>query len=264
MTLAALTTPTVSYDSVSLQTTDYKIESVLDSLHSLPARSISSFPVARSNKSIITSSEYNARTITLVGFIDDTTSEASLQGKVDTLKSIAAVGKMNKNLDIEYAGGTRRFLATVSDIQIKKDVSSLYRFTIQFLCSNPFGYATSQTSVSNAAVTTSPKSIVTVITGTAPPFDATITIEVNTETDLTEIVVQNTNNGDEFTITRAFTAGDIIIAAFSSKTILVNGSEFDYVGIVPEFESGSNTWTVTSTSTAHDIDITLDYSPTYL
>lgn len=264
MTLSALSTPTVTFDSFSLQSTDYKTESILDSLHSLPPRTINAFPVSRTNKSIVTSTEYKSRRIQLVGFIDDTTSEASLQGKVDTLKQIARIRKTDKNLDIEYAGGTRRFRATVESLDIRKDVSSKYNYTINFFCSVPFGYSTTQTTVTESGVTAATKSITTSITGSTVPFDSTITIDVNTETDLTEIEIENTENGDTLTLTRAYTAGDTIEISYETKQVLVNGTEFDYTGIIPEFNPGSNDWEVRSTSTAHNIDIELVYSPTYL
>ena len=262
MTIPTLT-GAVTFDGDSLQGANIKIKDFVGAL-TAPKRDISMFPIADENKSIVVSSSKKSRTVNLTFLVEGDT-EAEKYEALETLRSYMTDQYIGKELSIEHPVGTTRvYTATLQDIRIQSNYNMHTEGTLIFVCSNPFALAASQTTVTENTITTSPKSIVTVIAGTAAPLDSVITIDVDTETDLTAIKVENTLNGDAITITRAFTASDQIIISYETKKVLVNGSEFDYTGIIPKFEAGSNTWKITSTSTAHDIDAELIYTPTYV
>lgn len=114
---------------------------------SLPPKTVAQFVLAHANRSAIPYVQYPNRPITVKGVINGS-SIADLDARVDAFKYFFL--GTDKNLDIDYAGSIRRFIATVNTISINRPNGLLYaEFTIVFTCNYPFGQNTATTNAVN-------------------------------------------------------------------------------------------------------------------
>ena len=133
----------------------------------VPDADIALLALANANSSVIPYINYPSRKISIKGVIVGS-SQADLDSRIDTFKTYFN-GK-DKNLDINYNGVTRRYIATKNAVGINKNAKLLWaEFTVQFICTNPFGTDTASTTALNAAGRTN-QSYVDAYTfvGTAP------------------------------------------------------------------------------------------------
>lgn len=113
----------------------------------LPPKDIAILALANANLSVIPYINYPSRKITISGTIAGS-SQADLDTRIDTFKKYFV--NKDKNLDIVYGSGTRRYTATVNTMGIDRKNKALYaNFTIEFVCTLPFGTDTSPTTALN-------------------------------------------------------------------------------------------------------------------
>lgn len=208
---------------------------------------------------------YKDKTIKVIGKIVGT-SQADLESKIDIMKEL--LSRKEKNLDITYAGSTRKYVATVnSPVKIERDAFHITHapYEIDFFVPLGYGKATASTNISANGITASPHTQTDTYTGSRPPLPI-ITITINAENALTVIKIENTTTGDDITITPTggYAAADILIINTETNTVTINGTEEDFTGIFPTFVVGSNSVVITCTSTTHNYDLDIDYTPLYL
>ena len=255
----------ISFNSNSLQTSNIVTNSIkhiggpdVDALTSV---------LANANKSTIDGIYYPSKVITIGGSIIGS-SVSDCETKVDTFKSYLA-GKVNKNLDIGYGSGTRRYIVTptkVSDLDQIGEVNHV-EFTVEFTCSQPFGKATSESTIlSDTGRTNSNYSDNYTFAGTAPIQLPVITITLNsvTDGDNNYITIGNNATGQQLIINRTFADDDVIEIDCYNKTVKVNNSEVDFTGSFPEFETGSQYLDYADGFTDRDFDIEAVYVPLYM
>ena len=111
-----------------------------------------SYKLVRSNGAKFTGSTVGEKPLTIEGYISKTT-VADLQIKCDEL--VLKLSAKEKNLDITYAGATRRFVATLNNLVITQN-GTYATWSAEFLCYEAFGKDTAATDLAckNAAVTT--------------------------------------------------------------------------------------------------------------
>lgn len=153
------------YDGNSLQTANILTQSI--DHFSIGTKTLNAQPLAHGNKSVIPFIDYPNKTILISGIIIDTTI-AALDNRLDVFR--AYFNGQDKNLDIDYGSGQRRYIATISDLKIERPNGLLYaKFEINFFCIYPFGYDTTATTLINdtaqTAVTYAPTCT---FTGSAP------------------------------------------------------------------------------------------------
>ncbi|MFA5154507.1 MAG: hypothetical protein WC554_18330 [Clostridia bacterium] len=217
---------------------------------------------ARRNGSLLMSNYFTQRRIKLEGVIKDTSIE-NLDSRVDLIKSYL-IGE-EKNLDIGYITGTRRYIATLSNLSIEREHynTSWTPFSMEFACAEPFGRDTSPTVISSNGHTTSPFSEVFIIPGTVGALPV-ITLTLNTGNNVTAIKVENLTTDTSMLITRDYSASDVLEVDCSEMTVEANTIAVDYTGIFPSFDSGSNTLRITVTGTPFNIDLGISYLSLYL
>lgn len=206
---------------------------------------------------------YKRKTIVVEGYLSST-SESALHLEVDDLKE--ALDQENANLDIAYAGSTRRYKATVASVEIPEDFYNLswVPYQIEFICVDPFGYATSTTTRAIDTIATAALAATVTFAGNFSP-DPSITITLEDVDALTEIKLKNDDIGDEITITTAFADDDVIIINNETKKVTREGTEIDYGGYVPDWNDGSNNFTLSFTGgTETTADLSFVYTPKYL
>jgi len=254
----------VSFDGNDLQTASILISN-MSGHDSMPEKEMERFSLAFSNSSTVMDPNYPSRTIQLSGKIIGT-SISDLDSKLDTFKAYFR-GK-EKNLDIDHAGGTRRYIASLNSMSIDRPNGlSFANFDIEFFCSNPFGKATSSTSALSASARTlgSYTDSHTFI-GTAPYQLPVITITLNTVTGGTgHLSFSNDDTGQSINITgQSFVDDDVIEIDCVNKTVKLNGAEIDFMGAFPEFEPGSHDFTYGDGFATRNFDINVDYYALYL
>lgn len=206
-------------------------------------------------------SYWRSRTIILEGTLDATSSD-HLGTLLDTLKS--NLSGINKNLDIDYAGGTRRFKGTLTKLEAPEDFYNITHlpYTAEFLC-QPFGYATTNVSITASDVTAGTHTETFTVTGTYKP-QPIITITFTAESGATAVSVENETTGETIVIEQNFSVDDVLVINTETQKVTLNGTQIDFSGPMIDFDIGSNTVNIDVSSTSHTYDLDITYNPRYL
>lgn len=252
----------ISFDSHDLQTSTI-LTAVIDH-EGMPEKDAKLYAIAHANKSAIPFVNYPSRKISIAGKVVGT-SIADLDSKLDTFRSY--FNSKDANLDIGYNGGTRRYIATAMPPKITRPFGlAVANFTIEFVCTQPFGQNTSATSALSASGRTSGSySDSHTFLGTAPfqLIVATITINSVTGGD-SFITLKNDGNDQGITIFgQTFANGDVLVIDCKERTVTLNGDEIDFLGAFPEFPPGSQDIGYEDGFSARNFDIDIDYYPLF-
>lgn len=232
----------------------------------IPSKIAQLFTKSDANGSAISAINYPTKKITIAGTIHGT-SESDLESRLDTFKGYFN-GK-NKNLDIGYASGTRRYIATANTIGIVQKQKALYAtFNIEFICTHPFGLDTTATNLwtPKSAFTSATFTETMTIGGNAEEQLPIITITVNSLTGAGDYVqISNDNNNQELVIYgQNIQAGDVIVIDCAERKVTINDIEVDKYGTFLELEPGSNTITYTDGFTTRSVDVEAEYYKRWL
>ena len=253
----------ISYNSNSLQTDNIITSDI--SHESSPTIDAKPMALSHTSQSRIPYVSYPSKEITISGKVTGS-SVADLDSKLDTFRGYL-VGK-DKNLDIAYAGSTRRYIATPTAVRIDRPGGlSFANFQVTFLCSQPFGQATSDNTVLSATGRTSSSYNDSYsFPGSAPEQRPKWTITLTALTGGTDkyIAVGNNATGEQIKITRTWATNDVVEIDSANKTVKVNGTEVDFEGAFPLFGNGSQTLTYLDNLTTRTFNITVVNTPLYL
>ncbi len=218
--------------------------------------------IARTNESVLLKKGYGIKTIKIAVIVQDSTL-AGMDSRMDDFKE--TIEASEKNLDIEYASGTRRYVATgyIEDIDRR---TRWARVTLRLECYKAFGEDTSATSESFAGKTTSPYTDDIEIGGNAPAKpDITITVNSFTGSSDRFIQIKNTVTGEYVKVTRDDWAADDIVQIYTGLAIVtVNGNVTQYLGIMPVWNPGDNDWEYSDDFSARNVDIDFSYKKRWL
>ena len=220
---------------------------------------------ADANGSYIPSLNYPSKKIQIAGAIAGS-SQDDLDARIDTFKGYF-IGK-DKNLDIQYAGGTRRYIATVNSSSVDRDNVSLYAtFTIEFICSQPFGLDTATTSLMNQTGYTSASYNVTpTIGGSAPSQLPIFTITVTALTGVGDYVQisNDLNNQAILVYGLGITAGSVIEIDCVARTVKLNGVEVNYSGTFLDLAPGASSITYSDGFDTRTVTIVATYAKRWM
>lgn len=248
----------ITFDGTSLVSSPYTVRRFTSD--DVQNRQMFLYGLARQRGATLLNSELKEKVFKMEGTITGT-SISDLEGNVDEFKEL--ITRTEKNLDIEYAGGTRRFVATASKINVPRDFFNVtfVPFEVEFLCSAGVGKDIVITSDAVTAISTLDRTTTTSVSGTLSP-DMKTTIEVTAASGITQ--VELLANGDKITLTASIVAGDEIVIDGGTLKVTQNGTEKAYTGIFPQFGVGANVYQLTFTGTSITYDLTFDYVKTYL
>ena len=250
----------ISFDSFSLQSSTYIVRTITH--RQVADRILNTKPNLRRGSFDIVDTRFTQKIITVNGWIKSDNA-TNLRTVIDNMKE--NIHGKEKNLDIDYGDGTIRYKATFQSIDIQEEAwyISQVPFTIEFLC-EPWGTTPTTSSQSYLNKTTATYSDTINVTGSFGPFP-TLTIDIDSETDMTVIKFQNNTTEDWVQIDRSFSAGESLVIDCSNETIQVDGTNVDFTGVFPEFNPNSNSFTMTITdSGAFQYDLKIAYNPHYL
>lgn len=245
----------ILYDSYNLQANGVTTAS-LDG-YSAPNRELQVENIAGADGGILVEARYRPSTITASG-----TLQAATQLELETLIQLfkRSLNKVEKELSITDEGSLVTYIATPSVISVERN-RGLTRATwqVDFLCSNPFGVTGATTTLLNHTFS-APGFQPIEVDGSykASPL-ITITINSFTGTGDRTISVQNGKTFAGITLNRTWTAGDEIEIDSLNYSVKVNGSEVDFSGLFPSWETGNGTLYYVDTFTARDVDVLATY-----
>lgn len=261
----------ISFDGNSLQTDYIKTEFIRHT--DLPEKVATLYAVANANKSAIPAVEYPSKAISVTGALrvtDDILSGNTLPEALDLLidEFKGYFRGKEKNLDINYAGTTRRYTATVNTLGIDRGVNGKYaKFEIEFICTDPFGRETTATEIADEeSYSSATLNMAPTIGGSAPQQLPIFTITLNTITgDGDYIQLSNDSNGQDMLLYGlGFEDGDVVVINCETRQVTVDGTLVDYRGVFLELEPGANSITYTDGFTTRDVDIQAEYYKRYL
>lgn len=252
----------ISFNGLNINDlTNYWVEEIS---HEAPAKpEINLQKIARSNESLLLKKTYGIRTIKAAVVIEDS-SIANMDSRMDDFKETMEASA--KNLDIDYAGGTRRYVATGYVESVDRQ-NRWARVVVRFECYGAFGTDTASTDESFSGKTTSPYTDDIEIEGNAPAKpDITITINTVTASGSDQYIqLKNTDTGEYVKITRDDWAADDVIQIYTNRaTVLVNGVVNEYLGIMPVWDPGTNNWEYSDEFSARNVDIDFSYNKRWL
>ncbi len=251
----------VIYDSVNINASPFFIKGIT---HEQTAdKELFSFGLARERGSVMIDSNYKSKVITISGTIKapNTGLAAELEANIDTLKEL--LSRDGKVLDIDYAGGTRRYVAWATAHTFDRQFfnQSYVPFTITFTIPSGVGMDTTVTTVTNNGLTAAVNTGAIVAGGSAYPFPKQ-TLTFTAASAVTAVTFKV--NGDSVTYTGAIAASDVLIFDCANKKVTKNGAEVDYTGIFPRFIVGTNNWEIDVTRTSCTFNLVTTYTKQWL
>lgn len=202
--------------------------------HRPSVRDLNSAPLARIDRSIVTSAFYTSRKIHVLASLQ-ASSKANLQSALRTLESLLQTKE--GLLVFSIAGVSTQFTATKNNIMLSNEAGGFAELDIEFYCSDPMGYAVSSTTLYNyAALVGGSYSFAVTWSGNVTQ-QPVITITLNNVTGGTAktITVSNPTTGVQLNILRTWANSDILIINSKTKTVTVNGVDISFTGGVPEW-----------------------------
>lgn len=253
----------ITFDSNDLQTATILTQNI-DS-ESIPTKGATAFGLSHANGSRIPYINYPSKSIKVQGSIIAQNIE-SLDDLLDTFRGYFI--NQDRNLDIGYSTGVRRFIATVNALSISRP-GGLNRatFDIEFLCTAPFGREVNQTTAINAVGRTlAAYNDSYTFLGTAPYQNPIITVTYSAVSGATDksVTIGNNNNGQAITVTRTWIAGDVLQIDSSGKTVTVNGFMVDFTGAFPQFPPGAQSIGYSDSLTSRTFNYNIVYLKMYL
>lgn len=255
----------ISFNGTSLQTSNIRTRNI--DHESMNGREIQYERLGTRDGAKLVDDTFAPRLIKIAGTIIGS-SQSDLEDRIDDIKVLFA--QKEKNLDIAYAGGTRRYKASCTRYSIARDYYNITFVTweAEFTVSDPpFGTALDTATIEYSAVTQAIGTWDPVATfqGTYRPFPI-IQLTVNSETNLTQIAFTNDETSHQIKVakTGGYTAGDVLLVNTYDYTVTINGAAVDYEGVFPDFVQGDNDFTVSFIGTAWNVTMKLIYYPLYL
>lgn len=253
----------ISFNNNSLQT-DNIITNVINHTD-LPEQTIGMLSVANSDYSAITNINTYQRVINIAGVIKGTT-QIDLDNRIDAFKAIFS-GK-NRNLDITYGIGRRRYIATKNSIGIERTGGKLYaNFTVGLICTQPYGRDVAITElIVQTTITTATQTFSPTVLGNAPYQLPRFSITINSLTGTGDYVslTNNVNNQGILIYGKSLKNGDIISIDCDARTVALNDIPIDYSGLFFELEPGYASINYTDGFTTRNVSISADYRKRWL
>ncbi len=232
----------IKFDSTELANSTYTPRRV--NHESSPNREIVTLPITRQDGSVKISSRYSEKIITIEGVITGT-SAADLESKIDTMKEL--LSRQDKNLDIDWNGATRRYVATCQKHNFDRDhFNILYApWTAEFLVPAGLGIDTASTSLYDTSSITATTTTINPLTfaGSAQPKPV-ITINLTTVGSCQVIKLINNDTGQFIKVDGPFANADVIIVDCDLLTVTKNGTAITFRGMLPNFYIGANSFSM--------------------
>lgn len=233
----------IQFDSTDLQNASYVPRNFKH--ESMPDRDLEILQLARDDGGVLVSERFASKIITIQGTLKAST-QAALEALIDTYKEL--LSRKDKNLDISFAGGTRRYVAYARAFTIDRDHFHLLfvPYQIEFVVPGGMGVDTSETAAVNAVDADPTYTGAMTLAGSALPKPK-ITLTIGTGwTNALGIRFLNIDNNEECIITRSavFSNADVLIIDCDLKKVTLNAVEIPFYRVIPKFKIGTNNFSI--------------------
>ena len=229
----------ILFDTTELRNTTYIPRYVKH--ESATERELNILNLARDNGGVLVNDRRGIKVITLQGILTATT-QALLETAIDNFKELFS--RTAKNLDIEWAGSTRRYVATCKSHNFDRDYFHLLfvPWTAEMVVVSGVGEDTTETTVVNAdTFTANYKTKQFTLAGSADP-KIRFSVAIDSPNNLIKgVELKNTDTGERVYAT-SFTSLEAKTVEIDTKlkTFKVAGVEVPYYGVFPKFIIGTN------------------------
>lgn len=220
-------------------------------------RSLNISELARSDQSKVSAGFYFSRKIHVLATISRA-SKSDLQSSMRELEGI--LQGIEKLLVLDVAGTSTEFIATKANISESNRAGGFVELDIEYICSNPTGYAVSATTLySYSHLVGSEYDFAVAWLGNVKQ-QPVITIALNSflGTALKEIAISNETSGQTCTILRSWTAAEVLVINCKTKEVTVDGEPVEFSGAIPEFEN-NEAINYADTFSNRDISVSIAY-----
>lgn len=218
--------------------------------------------------------DFDVKLITVSGHIKGT-SQSNLEDTLDTFKK--NLNKSEQNLDVEYNGGTRRYVATCSRISFARRHYTIdyIEWEAEFTVSNPpLGKNVDTSTLEYLARTNTFASTLTGEHEGTPDYSGTfrphpkVKITFTSANGIRRVVFRNTDENGFMTFTEIrghkFYDGDVLIIDTDEGTVQVNGEDVDFSGGFPRFSLTNNRYLLKIIGKSYNADLKFVYYPLWL
>lgn len=204
---------TINFNNQYIGSPDYEIDKID---LGMPKSKVNKYELVRADGQIVTNKNYGERNILVTGRVlaNDLT---QMQTRLDTLKSWQTL--IDCNLDIDYNGAIRRYIATVESFTYK-EVGYFTTFELRFTA-DALGKATASTSLSYGTYTSSNSAYTNAITGSYKSkacFDFTVN-QVDPYWTTKYIDIANNALNQRIRLTRTWNWYDRVVIDGEAKTV---------------------------------------------
>jgi predicted phage tail component-like protein len=254
----------VLFNSVDLtELNGVKITSVISD--NIPQVIINSGKNARQDGAKLFNKEYGAKIVTVEGYIARNSRETYVATRNELLKYLEP---LESTLRVPIFNAPIEYTATVQNT-IFSDVGGGYgKFSIEFLCSDPFGYDVDSRTIINGTTVTAASSDISLSEAVGgsyktPPI---ITVTVTAVSGGTGKYIDLANEaGNNIRVTRDWVADDQLVIDMLNKTLRVNGASLDYTGTFWDLNVDDTLITYSDNfTTSRSVNILATYKRRYL
>jgi hypothetical protein len=229
----------ILFDTTELRNTTYIPRYVKH--ESATERELNILNLARDNGGVLVNDRRGIKVITLQGILTATT-QALLETAIDNFKELFS--RTAKNLDIEWAGSTRRYVATCKSHNFDRDYFHLLfvPWTAEMVVVSGFGEDTAETTVVNAdTFTANYKTKAITLAGSAEP-KIRFSVAIDSPNNVIKgVELKNTDTGERVYATNPTSLEAKTVEIDTKlKTFKVAGVEVPYYGVFPKFIVGTN------------------------
>jgi hypothetical protein len=206
-----------------------------------PERLLNAVKLARQDGQVIIDDNFSVKYIDIAGVITGA-DQATMEANIDTLKEL--LSRKDKNLDIVYGGGTRRYVCRSLTFDINRDFYHLLHapYVVRFFVAKGYGTDTSETTAINeAGIVTAETTKLYTFAGSYQPKPRH-KISLNTRGNLDVIRITNNLTGDYIDIDWGNVSGQPswIEANEENQTVLNDsGVAVNYRGKFPSVALGA-------------------------
>lgn len=254
----------VSYNGTSIQTSSIVTQEIEH--ESIDGKSLDIQGLAARDGAKLLAATFKPRKITLRGYIK-ASSQSALETAIDDFKEL--LNATTKNLDIGYAGGTRRYVCDMASITLMRQHFNVTfaEWEAEFICAKmPFGKTLDTTTVGYTLTSIGTYAGSYVALGSYSP-NPKIIITFSEVATVTRIRIRNITTGDQMDIdnNNTYANNDEVVVDCDDKTVTLNGVAWDYSGYFPSFQSAGNDLRISFSPGVHyKATVNIVYYPLYL
>ncbi len=252
-----------SYGSLNMQTGGITVTDSPD-LYNAAKKTVQTEKLSETDGSIIVKSTYESKIFTLNGYMQ-AADIPTLDALIDTFK--AALNLEAQPMNIDYAGSTRSYIATADNIVISRPTGmNSCTFSVEFTCASPAGMDTTTSTLLSATSISSSSALPSITVAGSYKAQPLIVLTLTAVTGATggTITIQNGLTLRGISVTRTWSAGDVLEIDCANHVLYVNNSIVPFSGQFPSWDVGSSTISYVDNFTTRSASITATYTRRFL